>query len=171
MGGACGDLVTAVIDSTGVELKDNGSVAIPKYRARLKKPHLFVDNDEKDNYILEFDETSISSHDYSYHVNRKHDIICVGIFDKSTALWAATRFKKFHRPEVWAEMSELCGAETIDDYADMYLHNTNMMSEHQHKIINLEDIIKGNLIPILKQYTDKSLDIDLYNRWKEKNQL
>jgi hypothetical protein len=172
MGGACGDLVASVIDSVGTELNSNGTLLIPKDRAWLKKPHLFVDDVEKDQYISEVTAKSISSHDYYYHVRKKHDIICIGIFDKPSALWAAVRFKELHRPEVWEKMTDSCGAETIDDYANMYLHTTTKMTKlNQPKVIDLADILKGNLITVLKQYTDNSLNVDLYNQWKEKNQL
>ena len=169
MGGACGDLVTAVIDSTGVKLDDN-RFWLDDNRMRLKKPHLFATDLEKDQYLATVNEQSISSHDYEYHARRKHDIICVGVFDMTTAMWAATRFKELHRPTVWAEMTALCGAETLEDYAEMYIHNTNMMTrDQQPKIINLADIIGGRLIPVLEQYTTRRLDVDLYTEWKRKN--
>lgn len=173
MGGTAGDLVSAVIDSTDVKV-NNGSIELPIERTLLKKPHTFNNDYEKDVVINSTIYRSISSHDYEYHQQRNHKILCIGIDDMPSAIWAAVRFKNLHRPLVWEEMTQKCGANSIEEYAQMYIDFTNMVRQNpQVKIINITDIITGRLLEALSEMgvqTDPRAS-ELYNAWTETNKL
>jgi hypothetical protein len=166
MGGTCGDLVSAVIDNNDVSFNNN-AISISAERSKLKKPHLFADDNEKDQYLLNAGRLykSIPSHDADYHINRGHDFIGIVVNDKDIALWAAERFKRLHRPHVWDEMINKCGANSVEGYAEMMIHFSRMISMHTIKLIDLADIKQGNLIDKLSQYTDYDLNTSLYSNW------
>jgi hypothetical protein len=169
MGGTAGDLVTALLDSSGV-IVSPFSAEVPAMRTQLKKPHLFRSNDEKD-ILVAIANTSISSHDYAYHLDRQHKILCVVVTDLESALWAATRFKELHRDHVWAEMSAKCGATTITEYAQMYIDFSIAVKENPNAlIIDLKDLLSGNLLNCIKELNIPLADnaAELYNIWLNK---
>ena len=51
-GGSCGDLITALIDSKDTSYRGN-TVMIDADRSRLKKPHEFANDSDKDQYLVE----------------------------------------------------------------------------------------------------------------------
>ena len=162
-GGTCGDVITALFDSTGTSYQGN-TVMIDADRSRLKKPHEFATNESKDQYLEEMATKyqSIPSHDLAYHVRQRHEFIGITVQDWNVALWAAQRFKDLHRPHVWAEMAAACGAKTVEAYAQMMLDFSNLVLTHTNKIVTLESIRAGTTLqnPIL-QNTDKNF----YNTW------
>jgi len=167
-GGCCGDLLTALIDGQGVDYNKTKMV-ITQERSKLKKPHLFANNNEKDQYIIEASAQwqSIPSHDLRYHIDRRHCFIGITVKDKSLASWAAERFKQLHRPNVWNEMQKSCGANTINDYAQMLIDFSNLIVHHTDKIVSLESICNGTAIQDLKKYVDNLQpgNEDLYRNW------
>lgn len=173
MGGTAGDLVTAVIDSTDVKV-NNGSIELPIARALLKKPHTFNNEYEKDAVVESTVYRSISSHDYEYHQHRGHELLCIGIDDMPSAIWAAVRFKNLHRPQVWAEMTQKCGADSIEEYAQMYIDFTNMVRQNPRvRILNITDILTGKLLEVLAEMgilTDRRAK-EIYTAWTETNKL
>lgn len=170
-GGTCGDLVTAVIDPTGATLNQRlNTVTHTAYRTKLKKPHLFFNNDEKLQYLgdIKSQYQSIPSHDLDFHVSKKHDFISITVQDKNIALWAAERFKNCHRPHVWEEMQRVCGANSVDDYADILIHYSTAVKNHTNKLIQLEDILAGKLIESLElglSLTISEQGKDFYHSW------
>ena len=68
-GGTCGDLITALIDSKGAYFR-NKAVMFEQERLRFKKPHTFVDDKERDQYLAEMTlkYKSVPSHDLQYHL-------------------------------------------------------------------------------------------------------
>lgn len=167
MGGTCGDLVSALIDVTGVELQGSTVQHITQ-RARLKKPHLFKDDAEKDLYIEMAGEFgSISSHDLDYHLRRQHEFLAVIVNDQSTANWAAERFQTLHRPQVWKEVSTAMGIQSYQDYAQMMLDYSAMVANHTRFVVKLQNILEGHAVEDLE-----SLGIavtpqacDFYHKW------
>ena len=164
-GGTCGDVVTALFDSTGTSYRGN-TVMIDADRSRLKKPHEFATDESKDRYLAEMATKyqSIPSHDLAYHVGRQHKFIGISVHDWAVALWAAQRFKDLHRPHVWAEMTAACGADTVKDYAQMMLDFSNVIVQHTDKIVTLESIRAGTALqnPVLE-----NANKDFYNNWLE----
>jgi hypothetical protein len=128
-------------------------------RSRLKKPHEFVNDTDKDQYLAEMATKyqSIPSHDLDYHARRQHEFIGIIVQDWDVALWAAQRFKDLHRPHVWTEMTAACGANSIEDYAQIMIDFSNLVVQHTDKIVTLESIRAGTALqnPVL-QNTDKN---------------
>ncbi len=173
-GGTCGDLITALIDPTDAVIRPNGSVMHIPERVRLKKPHLFSDDTEKDQYLQSVTHSSVSSHDTDYHIKRQHSFVTVGIRDFSVAVWAATRFKSLHRAEVWAEMQTRCGANSIEDYAQIMMDYTAMVANHGCDIVHLESIINGCAIQEVEHIINRPVIPEaeiFYKNWLEAQQL
>lgn len=171
MGGTCGDLISAIIDCRDTQF-DRSRMIHTEIRQRLKKPHLFSTDKDKDDYLKQVeadtDYRSISSHDLTYHINSGHSFIGITCDDFKIALKAACRFKNFHRPHVWNEMQSASGAKTVDDYAQMILDFSNLVRQHTDKTVKLESIMSGNVLPelsdILKISFDKSSQ-NVYKNW------
>ncbi len=176
-GGTCGDLVAAIIDPQGVVLNlSNGTVSMPQPRTRLKKPHAFESDSDKDQYMksLAGEITSISSHDLDYHLSRQHQIIGITVQQFDIALWAAQRFKKLHRPHVWQEMQARCGASTVEQYAQTLIDYSKMISKKTNKTIALEDVISSQAIIALKNILNIKVNPaaeDFYQSWINLQQL
>lgn len=164
-GGTCGDLITALIDSKGAYFR-NKAVMFEQERLRFKKPHTFVDDMERDQYLAEMTlkYKSVPSHDLQYHLRREHNFIGITVSDWNTALWAAKRFKELHRPHVWEEMTAASGADSIEKYAQLIIDFSNMIVQHTDRIITLESIQSGTVLqnPIL-QITRKNF----YKNWSD----
>ena len=168
-GGTCGDLITAMIDDRDSTFYFK-AVMHNQQRQRLKKPLTFANDEEKDVYLQQISEqyNSIPSHDLDYHVKRKHDFISITVEDPKVALWAARRFKHLHRPHVWQEMQQACGAVTVKDYAEILIQYSNMVKQHTDKVIPLESIYKGRAIEKLESVLSIQIDRprqNLYRNW------
>ena len=169
-GGACGDLVCGLIDSTNVKFDwFNKFVVLPQERSRFKKPHMFVSIEEKDQYLNSIKTVyqSIPSHDLEYHRTRQHPFVGITVNDHDVAMWAATRFKHLHRPHVWEEMSKYSGADTVEKYAQLMIDFSNLIVECTDKIIQLEHIVSGRAVSALNHldiYPDKRSQ-NIYEKW------
>jgi hypothetical protein len=165
-GGTCGDLLAALIDPTGCKFNNQTVVHTPD-RIKLKKPHLFTSNNEKDQYLVDVSEhyKSTPSHDLNYHIDRKHSFIGITVQDKKIANWAAKRFKNLHRPHVWEEMCKACGAQTIDDYSQILIDYSWLVSQYTDTLIKLEDILNGNAIESLEKIGITNVSGNLYRNW------
>ena len=167
-GGTCGDLICALIDPTDAVV-DKNKIILTNDRSKLKKPHLFSNDVDKDLYILEITKKyqSIPSHDFAYHKTRQHSIIGIVIDKLSTAKIASSRFKKLHRPKVWNEMQKFCGAQTVDDYAQILIDFSNLIASQCDIVVKLENIINGTAI---LNFEKNGLYIsnqgqEIYHRW------
>lgn len=153
-GGACGDMISAILDPTGTRFNNTAMIIDDVYRTRLKKPHLFQSDAEKDQYLIEIEKKykSIPSHDLDYHVRKKHNFIGITVQDKTVALWAATRFKRLHGAHVWEEMNTVCGVDTVEGYAQIMIDFSDLIKQHTDRIVSLESILAGTALdnPILK---------------------
>jgi len=169
-GGTCGDLLTAMIDHTAVNVV-SGRLQLSADRTRLKKPHMFQDTQEKDRYIEEISTVyaSLPSHDLDYHITRAHDLIGITVCDWQTAMWAATRFQKLHRPHVWEEMQRHCKASSVEEYAQILIDFGNLVSSHTDKLVTLESILDGTVIDHISVWCDP--DVALYQQWRHQQSL
>ena len=170
MGGTCGDLITSMIDSRDAQLGDQGQVLLPRSRVKLKKPHQFSGDDERDRYVHEalIDYHSISSHDIEYQQRNHHRFLAIGVKNYITATWAAQRFKDLHQPHVWEEMMQACGAETVGQYAETMLHYTSLVEHQATQMIWLEDILAGEVHKQLQKYFE-TVDVEFYQHWLKAN--
>ena len=166
-GGTCGHVLSAIIDSRGCEF-NRSAVKMDPARCRLNKPHTFLNDLEKTQYVHDMDlvYNSIPSHDLDYHVRVGQDFITVTVNKFDTALWAAERFKSLHRPNVWNEMQKFCGANDIKGYAQTLLDYSNMVKTHTNKVVELERILQGYAVDDLAEYVVLSdLDKNFYHEW------
>lgn len=168
-GGTCGDLISAIIDPSDAEFKRN-AVWHNQERICLKKPHLFETDLEKDQYINTISKKylSIPSHDLDYHVRLGHTFISIVTDKFNVAMWAARRFKTLHRPHVWEEMQHACGANTIEEYAQMLIDYSNMVRAHTDKVLDLERIYRGHAIEDLQNWLTNPISKssqNLYKNW------
>lgn len=171
MGGCCGDLVTALIDHTNVGLYVAfRTIRLSPQRQRLKKPHEFVDNHAKDNYLSDISRTykSVPSHDIEYHACRKHSFVGIAVTDASTALWAAHRFRNVHRPAVWHSVMQACGIQHVEQYAQLLLDYGSMICNRTDHLIDVGAIRHGELLPQLELILGRDLDQaarNCYRNW------
>ena len=168
-GGTCGDLITAMIDHRDATFNST-SVVHNEPRRQLKKPMSFANDETKDIYLQQIlkQYNSIPSHDLDYHVKRKHQFISITVEDPTVALWAATRFKLLHRPHVWNDMQRACGASTIEDYAQILIHYSNMVKMYTDQIITLESIRHGTAILELEKLMHSKISTggkNFYQTW------
>lgn len=168
-GGTAGDLVCAMIDPTDASLENNFVRHSPD-RTRLKKPHLFESDLAKHLYIQSLFSryTSLPSHDLDYHSRHAHDFITVAVKDTTTARWAAERFKTLHRPVVWQELQQSCGARSTDHYAQILIDYSSMIASKTTKVLMLERILSGHAVEDLSSLVQQEVDRDLYDRWLAK---
>lgn len=149
MGGTCGDIVSSMLDWTGCEFDTTHSVMrLPQDRQGLKKPHLFVDDNARDEYVQSVTTKylSLPSHDLEYHKRKQHKFIGIGVSDREVANWAAERFKRCHRPHVWQEVERAVGINNVEQYAQLMLDYSNAIKELTSNILQLEDILSGQAV-------------------------
>ena len=164
-GGTCGDLLGALIDPSCASVIKT-TMSLDPEQQRLKKPHNFNSDDEKDLYIKNVQFKSIVSHDIEYHKRKNHDFISIVVEDYKLALWAATRFKNLHRPEVWEEMKKIGGAGTVEEYAQLVLDYSNMVKKYAKHTIELQDIVSGKAITCLNTFVSIPEESNpLYKKW------
>lgn len=170
-GGTCGDLLTALIDSTDASINTElGTVQHNSSRQRLKKPHLFNSLKDKNDYLISMQHQyhSVPSHDLDFHTQQQHDFITITVNELDVAIWAATRFKHCHRPQVWQSMTEFCGADDIRGYAQVILDYSRMVSRLSKKIMPLEVILSGGAVSFLENLLNTTLPVDnhmFYQQW------
>jgi hypothetical protein len=175
-GGTCGDLISAIIDPYDVVLNTaKGTVILPQQRIKLKKPHQFNSDTEKDWYIQSIPSgSSISSHDLDYHVARQHQFVSITVKNFDIALWAAQRFKNLHRSHVWKEMQDFCGANTVEQYAQTLIDYSNMVNEKTDRIVPLENIVSAKVIFTLETILNINVELtgqNFYQKWLKLQQL
>lgn len=167
LGGTGGDLIVAMIDSTGVTI-ENSTVQISRERQGLKKSWQFQNDNDRNLYVeqMRTQYKSIPSHDPEYHLRNKQSFIAVVVNRKSTAEWAANRFKNLHRPHVWQEMQSVNNADSIEKYTQDILDWSSWIKQHTEKTISLEDILNGCACEALSSIiTIESAGVNLYNQW------
>jgi len=167
MGGCCGDIITGLIDTKGISIASSKCVIL-KERSKLKRSFEFDNSAEKDAYIASASRywNSLPSHDADYHMQNNHTYIGILCSDWEIALWAATRFRGLHRDSVWERMSNISGAKTIEEYAQLITDFSNMIKPSAYKTIELADIVNGYAIDKLKLLTqlDDCASI-MYDQW------
>ena len=169
MGGACGDLVCALIDLRGATFDVAAKkMALPLDRQRLKKPHTFADDSARDLYLEEMAHSylSVPSHDLDYHMRRGHAIIGITVQDKDTALWAARRFRDSHRPQVWKQVAQGWHINSIDEYAQLLLDHSARLQHSTDRLLTLEHIRSGTVIPCIERLIGRDLGRDAVNCYK-----
>lgn len=172
MGGACGDLVTAMIDATGTGLdRTLSKMTLPRDRIGLKRPQDFADDAAKDAYLQSITGiyTSVPSHDVEYHLRRAHTFLGVTVQDRSWALWAARRFRAVHSSEVWLSVSQSCGIHDVEQYAQLMIDHSTWLRQKTTNIVALEDILAGRAVTVLEHIIGRKLhkdSVNCYHDWR-----
>lgn len=171
MGGTYGDTVAGLInedlktDVLWLVVRPNEEVS------KLKKPHTFGSDQEKDEYInsISSEYKCILSHDQDYHFSRNHNVLGIVVTNIKSALKCANRFKVAHRPQVWKEMMDRCGAKTIEEYAEMMLHYSSTIEKQSKWIISTDEIEDGRVLEKITQITGtpvSTLTQNAYKNWR-----
>lgn len=158
VGGTAGDIVTQILDPAELCLS----------RQKLKKPHLFVNDQDKDLFLNTAKWNSVPSHDFDYHRTHNHNVLGIVCRYMPDAVWAATRFKKLHRPHVWKEMTVFCGADTVEAYAQAILDFGNMLADYTSNVLYLDDVINGNAVHRIQELGYQTPGQDCYDEWINK---
>lgn len=161
-GGGCGNMVSAVIDSTGSMFMSTGHLIFDSKRRKLQQAFYETNltDEDRDNVILNSTCKSLHSHEFDYHIKRKHDFIFIDCDDSKYIDWVCNRFNKIH-------------VVIYKNQPDMFLkpayirHVTEKVTPYANKIIPISDILEGRLIETLSKYVDTPLKVDLYNKWLE----
>jgi hypothetical protein len=167
LGGTAGDLVVAMSDLRGSSL-NQGRVLLDAERQKLKKSWQFDTDVDRIAYInsVKSQYNSVPSHDPEFHLRNDHSFIAIVVNHKSTAMWASTRFKNLHRPEVWNEMVAVNQTNTIEKYAQSMLDWSSWIRQQTNQVIELEDIIDGRISGAISNIISvDSPGIEFYNRW------
>jgi hypothetical protein len=169
-GGAAGNLVAAIIDSSQFvfnkwhfEFIDNSPLAKWKFGC----PTWQTTADKcQDLDIMDLDFNSVSknykslaSHQHNFHITRKHEFILIDSSSLQSAQWCVDRFRK---------NTNLPSSHAVFELERKIKISKNL-ALHTNKIIKLEDIINGKLIEIMKQWTDLPLNDELYKMWLDAN--
>ena len=173
MGGTCGDLVSAMLDMKDISLDlPLRKMKMPSERQRLKKPYMFDNDQEKDQYLEDMSKiySSVPSHDLDYHRQRRHWFVGIRVQDPDIALWAADRFRHAHRPEVWQTVKQGWQIDTVEQYAQLLMDYANLISQHTTNLLDLEDIVSGHVVPCLEHIVGRKLGknaVNCYRNWQD----
>lgn len=170
LGGTCGDLVTASIDTTGCSMR-HGAIVLAQDRQLLKKSWQFSNDAERDKYLARMAKVykSVPSHDVDYHLRSGHSFIAIIVKNKSTANWASQRFKSLHKTHVWEEMKSVNQTDTVEKYAQDILDWSSWINQITTRTILLEDILNGCLEQKISSIINRALiDVNLYRQWLQK---
>ena len=166
-GGAAGMLVSALIDNTDIAfvnwhfayrekipVRSNWKHGLPEWQSGLN----FDVMDEYYDMVIA-SRSSLASHFFRYHVERKHDFIMVDSSSPYASKWCAERF---------AKNTSLIGTHAVFDI-NTKININNIYKKHTDKVIIMEDIINGKLIDVLKQWVHTPLNEELYDEWLRAN--
>jgi hypothetical protein len=151
--GACGDIVSSVIDSNGSLLTPKGSISFINQRRILKKPEIDPTTIFKllEDYALTY--KSISSQHYieSVMTDSRYQTITIAVESDELVAWCIDRVRILY-PTATFNKEEF--------KINMKFHN-----KHSNFKINLSDILNGNLIEKLNEYEIPVMDSELYYKW------
>jgi len=154
--GACGDIVSSVIDSNGAFLTPKGSITFVSQRKLLKKPYL--DFHTLPTLLETAAQTykSISCQHYLENIiTGKYQTITVNINSDKLFDWCINRLSIIYPETVFSK-------EKFKTEMELHNKSTNFT-------IELSDIISGKLIDKLDEYEIPVMDSDLYFKWLERN--
>jgi hypothetical protein len=152
--GACGDIVSAVIDSTNSFLSPNGSIFFLPQRKLLKNPNLELDI--LPELLTQSAEVykSLSCQHYTEAI-MKYPTITVNVKSDSEFDWCIHRLKLLYPNELFVK-------ENLKKQMEFHSKHTNFK-------INLLDILNGKLIDSLMKYKIPFTDTELYYKWLSLN--
>ena len=152
--GACSDIVSAVIDSTDCKLSMKGHIIfLHQDRMLLKYPNIDKVKVPEMIEISSRKYNSISSQ-YSKRINQQdvtNQYIAVDVTDNYSLDWCLNRLKILFPNLIFEKDNLKKDAVWHRDYAD--------------QLIDLRDVLSGNLITKLSRYVPTKLNEEIYHRW------
>lgn len=152
--GACSDIVSAVIDSTDCHLSPKGHIIfLHQDRKLLKYPNIDKSKVPEMIEVSRRRYNSISSQ-YSKIINQQdvtNQYIAVDVTDDSSLDWCVNRLKILF-PEIIFEKDKL-------KYQTVWHRN------YADQLIDLNDVLSGNLITKLSRHVPTKLNEEFYYRW------
>jgi len=169
VGGACGNLVAAMIDDSQYildkyDLKHIQHSPLTKWKEGL--PEWWNISDDETRYKI-MDQAyntdslqfpSIASHYVFYHASRKHDYIGIDITD-SLDWCIARQIKAF---------PGILKFRTVG-HREKLTHRNSVVISNTKKIIRVSDIINGQLLDKLSQFVNGPFNEKLYEKWLKAN--
>lgn len=151
--GACGDIVSAVIDNAGSTLTPKGSISFINERRILKNPQIDPNTLSKllEDYSLTY--KSISSQHYIERVMKdsRYQNITIIVDSDELVDWCIARLSFLYPALVFNKEQLKTETEFHEKYSNFR--------------INLSDILTGKLIKKLNQYKIPVMDDKLYYKW------
>jgi len=158
--GGCGNMVSAVIDSSGSIFLSSGHMVFNSNRRPLQ--HSFYENymtdEDRDSVLSNTTFKSLHSHSFDYHIKRKHDFIFIDCDDPKYINWVCDRFNTIHTVIHKNQPEKKITPQYIKEITAKVIPHTN-------KIIPIADILEGRLIETLSKYVDTPLNVDIYHKW------
>jgi hypothetical protein len=152
--GACSDIVSCVIDSTDSVLSQKGKIWFRQPdRTVLKSPNLDLSKVSEILEVASSKYNSISSQ-YSkiiYRLDFVNQYIVIDVTDDYSLDWCVNRLKILYPNQIFEK--EKLKNETV-------LHR-----DYGNHLINLRDVLSGNLLNELSKYVPTKLNEELYLRW------
>lgn len=164
------DIVTAVIDSSGVDIVLGGAyLSFPTERDALNsapKPddHYAVAKELEKNFLsiqsfLEKRhlEQNISTPEFKY--------IFVDASSDKASNWIINRIEVLNRTPQASSYAIIDTSPQFQINATRIKNNAMIARLHADLVVTLEDILEGRLIEKLESFVDSPLDADLYQSW------
>jgi hypothetical protein len=154
--GACGDIVSTVIDSKDATLSPYGSIRFLPGRKILKYPDLDINKYSELIAEAATKYKSISSqydrvYSQEYVIDTVNTYIGIKISNDMQFDWCLNRLKILY--------------PTIEFNKEILLSGLVRVVEKADHLINLHDILTGNLISILSEFVEGDLNNELYQKW------
>ncbi len=154
--GSCGNMVSAVIDSTGL-ISGYRHVTFESDKLKLLQQQYrdAMTDSDRDEYVQYISEKylSVPSHSFEYHVKRKHDFIFLLPNNIETIEWTIQRIQ-----DILPDTNEYLTLSFVTNII-------NFCKPHANKIIYVEDILEGKLIEKLKEFIQTPLNEEFYFAW------
>jgi hypothetical protein len=164
--GSCGDIVSAVIDPTYIRLIPKGMIHAP-FRNGLIKPNLSEDDIEK--FILQASSKGFKSIESlypkigsTYSLNDTiNTYIAINVSTEAEVNWCLNKISILFPSNIFHSTEYKADSKSAEDIQTAM---TNQLLQVDY-VINLSDILSGNLISVLSEFVTEPLDEQLYQNW------
>ena len=151
--GACGDIVSAVIDNKGGSLTHKGSISFINQRRLLKNNHVDLNNLPTllENAASNFKSISCQHYVESVMTDNRYKTITINVNSEDLLQWCITRLGIIY--------------PNVNFYKENLKREMEFHNRFSNYTIELSDIIQGKLLEQLKKYEIPYMDSELYYRW------
>ncbi len=175
--GAAGELVTSMIDPADYHLDSTAKTIAPDFGCFRRKitedtnltyknfPISVVWEKRREAFKNRPNYRAFSSHDFEYFLNFDTSFTSYILIDNTNCIdWAIKRFT-----ELLSKNETYTSPSITEELVNRQKNYINLALEKNitDKVIKLEDIRRGKLVDILKQWIDTPLHTDWYEQWLE----